>query len=67
MLVAKQGPLFIQLRKQQTGLFQARGLHKPIIRVLRSHILKLAVSGLTTWQSPAKQASKAIEHFEWMH
>ena len=48
LLVAKQGPLFIQLRKQQTGLFQARGLEKPVIRALWSHLPRLAIPGLTT-------------------
>ena len=67
LLVAKQGPLLIQLRKQQTGLVQARGLQEPVIRTRRGHLLWIPIPELPNWQNPAKPATKAIEQLQWMH
>ena len=48
LLVAQQGPLLIQLREQQTRLFEARRLQKPIVRSIRGYLLRIAIPELTT-------------------
>ena len=66
-MITKQGPLFIQLRKQQPGLFQARRLQEPVIRAIRGHLLRLAFLQLSSWRDPVKPATTTIEQLEWVH
>ena len=66
-LVANQGPLLIQLRKQQTGLLDARGLQEPIIRMIRGYLIRIANPWLATREQPAKPTTETIEQLEWMH
>ena len=55
------------MREQQTGLFDARGLQKLIVRPISGHLLGMAIPELTTWRQLTEPATKAIEQLEGMH